>query len=184
MRDWRSTIIAALAIPASVIATFGMMAALDFTMNSVTMLALVLMVGIVIDNAIVVLENIFRFIEEKQLSAFNAAREATAEIALPVFATTLCLVVIFIPVSFMSSVSGRVLYQFGLTAAVAILVSLRGLVHADADDERAPAAAVGRPRRRGEIAAGVLRRDRPRLHGHAAVFAAPSRRRGRAGAWP
>ena len=124
MRDWRSTIIAALAIPASVIATFGMMAALDFTMNSVTMLALVLMVGIVIDNAIVVLENIFRFIEEKQLSAFNAAREATAEIALPVFATTLCLVVIFIPVSFMSSVSGRVLYQFGLTAAVAILVSL------------------------------------------------------------
>ena len=124
MRDWRSTVIAALAIPASVIATFGMMAALDFTMNSVTMLALVLMVGIVIDNAIVVLENIFRFIEEKQLSAFNAAREATAEIALPVFATTLCLVVIFIPVSFMSSVSGRVLYQFGLTSAVAILVSL------------------------------------------------------------
>jgi hydrophobic/amphiphilic exporter-1 (mainly G- bacteria), HAE1 family len=124
MGDWRSTLIAALAIPASVIATFGMMAALDFTMNSVTMLALVLMVGIVIDNAIVVLENIFRFIEEKQLSAFNAAREATAEIALPVFATTLCLVVIFIPVSFMSSVSGRVLYQFGLTAAVAILVSL------------------------------------------------------------
>ena len=124
MRDWRSTIIAALAIPASLIATFGMMAALDFTMNSVTMLALVLMVGIVIDNAIVVLENIFRFIEEKQLSAFDAAREATAEIALPVFATTLCLVVIFIPVSFMSSVSGRVLYQFGLTAAVAILVSL------------------------------------------------------------
>ena len=124
MRDWRSTIIAALAIPASVVATFGMMAALDFTLNSVTMLALVLMVGIVIDNAIVVLENIFRFIEEKGMSAFEAAREATAEIALPVLATTLCLVVIFIPVSFMSSISGRFLYQFGLTAAVAILVSL------------------------------------------------------------
>ena len=124
MRDWRSTIIAAVAIPSSVVATFGMMAALDFTLNSVTMLALVLMVGIVIDNAIVVLENIFRFIEEKRLSAIDAAREATAEIALPVLATTLCLVVIFIPVSFMSSISGRFLYQFGLTAAVAILVSL------------------------------------------------------------
>ena len=124
MRDWRSTVIAAVAIPASVVATFGMMAALDFTLNSVTMLALVLMVGIVIDNAIVVLENIFRFVEEKQMSAFEAAREATSEIALPVVATTLCLVVIFIPVSFMSSIAGRFLYQFGLTAAVAILVSL------------------------------------------------------------
>ena len=124
MRNWRSTIIAAVAIPSSVIATFGMMAALDFTLNSVTMLALVLMVGIVIDDAIVVLENIFRFVEEKKLSPFDAAREATAEIALPVLATTLCLVVIFIPVSFMSSISGRFLYQFGLTAAVAILVSL------------------------------------------------------------
>ena len=124
MRNLRSTIIAGVAIPASVIATFGMMAALDFTLNSVTMLALVLMVGIVIDDAIVVLENIFRFVEEKKLSPFDAAREATAEIALPVLATTLCLVVIFIPVSFMSSISGRFLYQFGLTAAVAILVSL------------------------------------------------------------
>jgi HAE1 family hydrophobic/amphiphilic exporter-1 len=124
MRNWRSTAIAAVAIPASVIATFGMMAALDFTLNSVTMLALVLMVGIVIDDAIVVLENIFRFVEEKQLAPFDAARQATAEIALPVLATTLCLVVIFIPVSFMSSISGKFLYQFGFTAAVAILVSL------------------------------------------------------------
>jgi HAE1 family hydrophobic/amphiphilic exporter-1 len=124
MRSWRSTVIAAVAIPASVIATFGMMDALDFTLNSVTMLALVLMVGIVIDDAIVVLENIFRFVEEKKLSSFDAARQATAEIALPVLATTLCLVVIFIPVSFMSSISGKFLYQFGFTAAVAILVSL------------------------------------------------------------
>ncbi len=124
MRNWRSTVIAAVAIPASVITTFGMMAALDFTLNSVTMLALVLMVGIVIDDAIVVLENIFRFVEEKRLSSFEAARQATAEIALPVLATTLCLVVIFIPVSFMSSISGKFLYQFGFTAAVAILVSL------------------------------------------------------------
>jgi HAE1 family hydrophobic/amphiphilic exporter-1 len=124
MRDWRATVIAAVAIPASVVSTFGLMAALGFTLNTVTMLALVLMVGIVIDDAIVVLENIFRFIDEKGMNAFDAAREATAEIALPVLATTLCLVVIFIPVSFMSSISGRFLYQFGLTAACAILVSL------------------------------------------------------------
>jgi HAE1 family hydrophobic/amphiphilic exporter-1 len=124
MRDWRSTVIAAVAIPASVISTFGMMWALHFTLNSVTMLALVLMVGIVIDDAIVVLENIFRFVEEKGMSPFEAARAATADIGLAVMATTFSLVIIFIPVSFMSSVSGRFLYQFGITAAVAVLVSL------------------------------------------------------------
>jgi len=124
MRNWRSTLIAAIAIPTSVISTFGMMWALDFTLNSVTMLALVLMVGIVIDDAIVVLENIFRFVEEKKIRPFEAARQATAEIGLAVMATTFSLVVIFVPVSFMSSISGRFLYQFGLTAAVAVLVSL------------------------------------------------------------
>jgi HAE1 family hydrophobic/amphiphilic exporter-1 len=124
MRSWRSTFIAAVAIPASVISAFGMMWALGFTLNSVTMLALVLMVGIVIDDAIVVLENIFRFVEEKRMSPFEAARAATADIGLAVMATTLSLVVIFVPVSFMSSISGRFLYQFGLTAAVSVLVSL------------------------------------------------------------
>ncbi|MGE0820742.1 MAG: efflux RND transporter permease subunit [Candidatus Binatia bacterium] len=124
MRDWRTTVIAGIAIPASVISTFGMMWALGFTLNSVTMLALVLMVGIVIDDAIVILENIFRFIEEKGLPPFEAARAATAEIGLAVTATTLSLVVIFVPVSFMSSVSGRFLFQFGITAAVAVMVSL------------------------------------------------------------
>jgi len=124
MRSWRSTAIAAVAIPASVVSTFGMMWALHFTLNTVTMLALVLMVGIVIDDAIVVLENIFRFVEEKGMSPFAAARAATADIGLAVMATTFSLVIIFIPVSFMSSISGRFLYQFGITAAVAVLVSL------------------------------------------------------------
>ncbi|MBI4327908.1 MAG: efflux RND transporter permease subunit [Chloroflexi bacterium] len=124
MRNVRATLIAAVAIPTSVLATFGMMRALDFTLNGVTMLALVLMVGIVIDDAIVVLENIFRFVEEKKLPPFAAARAATAEIALPVMATTFSLVVIFVPVSFMSSISGRFLFQFGITAAAAVLVSL------------------------------------------------------------
>lgn len=124
MRSWRATLIAAVAIPCSVISTFGMMWALHFTLNSVTMLALVLMVGIVIDDAIVVVENIFRFIEEKGMHPFDAAREATKEIGTAVLATTLSLVVIFVPVSFMSSIAGRFLYQFGITAGVAVMVSL------------------------------------------------------------
>src|SRR6267143_1961239 len=105
MRSWRSTLIAAVAIPTSTIAAFGVMWGLGFTLNSVTMLALVLMVGVVIDDAIVVLENIFRFVEEKKMGPFEAAREATKDIGLAVLATTLSLVVIFVPVSFMSSIS-------------------------------------------------------------------------------
>jgi len=119
MRHWRATVIAGVAIPTSVVSTFAVMHALGFTLNSVTMLALVLMVGIVIDDAIVVLENIFRFVEEKGREPFEAAKQATAEIALPVMATTLSLVVIFVPVAFMSSISGMFLYQFGFTAAAA-----------------------------------------------------------------
>lgn len=124
MRSWRSTLIAAVAIPASVVSTFGVMWMLDFTLNSVTMLALVLMVGIVIDDAIVVLENIYKLVEENAIAPMEAAKQGTAEIALAVLATTLSLVVIFVPVSFMSSISGRFLFQFGVTAAVAVLVSL------------------------------------------------------------
>ena len=124
MRSWRSTLIAAIAIPCSVISTFAMMRALNFTLNGVTMMALVLMVGVVIDDAIVVLENIFRFVEEKRITPMRAAKEATADIGLAVMATTFSLVVIFLPVSFMSSISGRFLFQFGITAAVAVLVSL------------------------------------------------------------
>lgn len=124
MRNWRATIIAAVAIPASIIATFGAMYVLGFTLNNITMLALVLMVGVVIDDAIVVLENIFRFIEEKGMPAMLAAVHATRDIGLAVMATTLSLIVVFLPVSFMSSISGRFLYSFGVTAAVAIMVSL------------------------------------------------------------
>ena len=124
MRNWRAMIIAAVAIPSSLTAAFGAMWALHFTLNSVTMLALVLMVGIVIDDALVVLENTFRFMEEKKLPPFEAARAATADVGHAVLASTLSLVVIFVPVSFMSSIAGRFLYQFGITAAAAVLVSL------------------------------------------------------------
>jgi HAE1 family hydrophobic/amphiphilic exporter-1 len=122
--NFRSTIIAAVAIPTSIITAFALMAALGYTLNSMTMLALTLMVGIVIDDAIVVLENIFRFVEEKGMHPFQAAIEGTREIGLAVMATTLSLLAVFVPVGFMGGIMGRFMSSFGLTAAAAIAVSL------------------------------------------------------------
>ena len=124
MHDWRSTVIASIAIPASVISTFTAMYYFGFTLNNVTMLALVLSVGIVIDDAVVVLENIYRHVEEKGLEPMRAASEGTREIALAVMATTLSLVIIFLPIAFMGGRVGRFFQSFGITVAVAILVSL------------------------------------------------------------
>src|ERR671938_622216 len=122
--SFRSTVIAGLAIPTSLVATFGLMAVMGFTLNQITMLALTLMVGIVIDDAIVVLENIYRFVEEKNMPPFQAAIDATKEIGLAVMATTLSLVAIFVPVGFMGGIVGRFMKSFGLTMAFAIMVSL------------------------------------------------------------
>ncbi len=124
MRSWRSTIIAAIAIPTSIVGAFAVMKAMDFTLNNVTMLALVLMVGVVIDDAIIVLENVFRVIEEKGLAPREAAIVGTREIGLAVLATTLSLVIVFLPVSFLSSVTGRLLFEFGITASVAVMISM------------------------------------------------------------
>ncbi len=124
LRNWRSTVIAAIAIPTSIVSTFALMWFMGFTLNIVTLLALTLAVGIVIDDAIVVLENIFRLMEEKGLSPLEAAREGTREIGLAVLATTLSLVAVFLPVAFMGGVVGRFLNSFGLTMAFAIVVSL------------------------------------------------------------
>src|SRR4029077_13451413 len=120
----RSTIISAIAIPTSIVATFGLIWFMGFTLNSMTMLALTLAVGIVIDDAIVVLENIYRFVEEKHEDKFKAAVDATKEIGLAVLATTLSLVAIFVPVGFMGGIVGRFMKSFGLTMAFAIMVSL------------------------------------------------------------
>jgi HAE1 family hydrophobic/amphiphilic exporter-1 len=122
--NWRSTIIAAIAIPTSIIATFGLIWYQGFTLNSMTMLALTLAVGIVIDDAIVVLENIYRFVEEKGRPPMQAAVEATREIGLAVLATTLSLIAIFVPVGFMGGIVGRFMTSFGFTMSFAILVSL------------------------------------------------------------
>ncbi len=123
MRDWRATVIASIAIPASIVATFTIMRLFGFTLNNITLLALTLSVGIVIDDAIVVLENIFRHVEEKGSSPRIAAVEATNEIGLAVSATTLSLVVIFLPVAFMAGTVGRFFNSYGITVAFAILFS-------------------------------------------------------------
>src|SRR2546423_3103417 len=122
--NFRSTIIAAIAIPTSIIAAFAFLAAFGYSLNQMTMLALTLMVGIVIDDAIVVLENIYRYVEEKGLHPFQAAIEGTREIGLAVLATTLSLLAVFLPVGFMGGIVGRFMSSFGLTSAAAIAVSL------------------------------------------------------------
>lgn len=124
IRDWRTTLIATLAIPTSIVPTFLFMYFMGFTLNNITMLALILAIGIVIDDAVVVHENIFRHMEEGGLDAMAAAHKGTREIALAVMATSLSLVVIFVPVAFMGGMVGRFFRSFGLTVAFAILMSL------------------------------------------------------------
>ena len=170
LRNFRSTLIAAVAIPASIIGAFGVMAALDFTLNQMTMLALTLMVGIVIDDAIVVLENIYRFVEEKGMTPRQAAVEGTQEIGLAVMATTMSLLAVFLPVGFLGGIIGRFMSSFGLTSAAAIAISLivsftltpmlasRWIKHDH--DERAS----------DRLAARLLSPHRPRLHADAGVL--------------
>ena len=120
----RSTIIAAVAIPTSVIGTFALMWLQGFTLNTMTLLALALSVGIVIDDAIVVLENIFKHVEERGTPPMQAAVDGTKEIGLAVLATTLSLIAVFLPVAFVAGIPGRFLASFGMTMVSAIAVSL------------------------------------------------------------
>ena len=124
MGSVRSTVIASLAIPISVISTYALMDYAGFTLNTMTLLGLALAVGVVIDDAIVVLENIFRHMEERGISAMQAASEGTAEIAQAVMATTISLVIIFLPLAYMPGIVGRFLKSYGLTVAFSIMISL------------------------------------------------------------
>jgi HAE1 family hydrophobic/amphiphilic exporter-1 len=124
IRDWRTVLIASVAIPTSIIATFTVLKAANFTLNSMTLLGLTLAVGIVIDDAIIVLENIYRHIQEKGLPARQAAVVATKEISLAVMATTLSLVIIFVPIAFMTGYARRYLNEFGWTMAASIMISM------------------------------------------------------------
>lgn len=122
LRNVRTTLISAMAIPTSVIATFAIMNAFGFTFNNMSMLALSLSIGILIDDAIIVIENIHRHIEEG-MTPREASSFATSEIGLAVSATTLAIIVIFIPVAFMKGIIGRFFFQFGLTVVFAVMVS-------------------------------------------------------------
>jgi len=123
LRSVRSTLISAVALPTSVIATFAFIQFLGFTLNMMTMLALSLSIGILIDDAIVVLENIYRRMEEGE-PPVQAAREGASEIGLAVMATTFSIVAVFIPVAFMKGIVGKFFYEFGITVTVAVLISL------------------------------------------------------------
>lgn len=124
LRNARTTLISIIAIPTSLIGTFAFMNALGFTINNMTMLALSLAVGIVIDDAIVVLENIFRHMEKLRQPRLVAAREGTREIAFAVIAATFSIAAVFLPVAFMKGIIGRFFIQMGLTVVIAILISL------------------------------------------------------------
>jgi HAE1 family hydrophobic/amphiphilic exporter-1 len=124
IRNLRIVIVASLAIPASIIAAFALIRGAGFTLNSMTLLGLTLAVGIVIDDAIVVLEYIFRHMQEEGSPPFKAAIEGTKEVTLAVVATSVALIVIFLPVGFMTGYTQRFLYPFGFTMAFAVMVSL------------------------------------------------------------
>jgi len=124
IRNLRVVFVASLAIPASLIASFALIRAAGFTLNSMTLLGLTLAVGIVIDDAIVVLENIFRHMEEEGTPPFQAAINGTKEVTLAVVATSVSLIVIFLPVAFMTGYTQRFIYPFGFTMAFAVMVSL------------------------------------------------------------
>ena len=123
LHSWRSTIITGLTLPLAVVATFIAMYAFGFSLNFLTLMALSLTIGLLIDDAIVVRENIVRHLSMGK-DHYTAAREGTDEIGLAVMATTFAIVAVFIPIAFMSGLIGRFFFQFGLTVAVAVLVSL------------------------------------------------------------
>ncbi len=123
LHSWRSTIITGVTLPISVLSTFIAMYAFGFTINAVTLMALSLCIGLLIDDAIVVRENIVRHVGMGK-SHLAAAREGTEEIGLAVLATTLAICAVFIPVAFMTGIIGKIFFQFGITVTVAVLVSL------------------------------------------------------------
>jgi HAE1 family hydrophobic/amphiphilic exporter-1 len=124
IRDWRTTVIAALAVPTSIVGTFALMDVMGFSLNNMTLLGLILAVGIVIDDAVVVLENVVRHMEEYGRTPWEAASLATKEISLAVLATTLSLVVVFAPIAFMTGQVGRFFNSFGFVVGFSILLSL------------------------------------------------------------
>ena len=123
LRDWRATAISALAIPLAALPTFAFMQWLGFTLNQISLLALSLITGVLVDDAIVEVENITRHMKMGK-SAFRAAMDAADEIGLAVVACSMCIIAVFLPVSFMGGLVGQFFMQFGFTVAVAVFMSL------------------------------------------------------------
>src|SRR5690606_11680496 len=122
LREWRTTLIPIVAIPVSVIGAFGVMAAAGFSINTLTLLGIVLSIGLVVDDAIVVLENVYAKIE-KGKSPAEAGIDGTNEVFTAIVATTISLIVVFLPLLFMSGLSGRLFREFGMTISGAVLIS-------------------------------------------------------------
>lgn len=123
LQSWRTTIIPAITIPVSLVGTFAAMKAMDFSINTLTLFGITLATGLVVDDAIVVIENIARLMEEKKLSAFDAAREGMREVTGAVIATALVLAAVFIPVAFFPGTTGQLYRQFALTLAISVAIS-------------------------------------------------------------
>jgi HAE1 family hydrophobic/amphiphilic exporter-1 len=123
LNSWRSTVITGLTLPVSVVSAFVAMRVFGFTLNVLTLMGLSLAIGLLIDDAIVVRENIVRHLQRGK-SHINAARDGTAEIGLAVMATTFTIIAVFVPVAFMGGIVGRFFYQFGITVSAAVIVSL------------------------------------------------------------
>ena len=123
LQDWRSTIIPCLAIPVSLIGTFGAMYILGFSINTISLFGLILAIGVVVDDAIVVLENVKRLMAEEDLDPKEATKKTMKQVSGPVIATTLVLLATFIPVTFMPGISGEIYNQFAVTIAISVIIS-------------------------------------------------------------
>ena len=190
LQSWRSTVIPAIAIPVSLIATLAVMLALGFSLNTVSMLGMVLAIGLVVDDAIVVVENVERQLEAG-LSPIDAAVAAMREVTGPIVATTAVLLAVFVPVAFLPGVTGRLYNQFALTIAISVAISaFNSLTLSPALVRRAAAASAafalaGIPRlqRRFHLCNAGLRKWHPARHRRALGCACAVRRRPCAHLW-
>ena len=183
LRNGRATLIPAVAVPISLLGTFGVMYLLGYSLDNLSLMALTIATGFVVDDAIVVLENITRHVEAG-MPRMQAALQGAREVGFTVLSMSLSLVAVFIPILLMGGIVGRLFREFAITLSVAILVSLAGLAHHHADDVLASHPS-GRPARvRGVCSAPASARSRrcSRLRAHAALGAAqPRPRHGAAG---
>ena len=123
LQSWRATIIPIVAVPISLIGTFGVMLVFGFSLNMLTLLGLILAIGIVVDDAIVVVENVDRIMNEEHLSPYEATKKAMSNLSGALIAMSLVLCAVFVPVSFLSGITGQLYRQFTITIAVSVVIS-------------------------------------------------------------